>query len=137
MADYEHSITVEAPPQRLFDFLADIRNLPRYFDGMVHAEPADGEAVRVVAVVDEIQREGEAWFHVDGETRSLSWGSEGPHDYRGELFVAGDPDGDEATLTVRLHTEVAEGDRVDAGVRASLDAVQRLVTTGAAPAGQP
>jgi hypothetical protein len=47
MADYERSQTVEAPAGALFDFLADIGNLPRYFEQMTSAEPAGGEAVRV------------------------------------------------------------------------------------------
>jgi hypothetical protein len=59
MADYERSQTVEAPAGALFEFLADVGNLPRYFEQMTAAEPAGGEAVRVTAVVDGREREVE------------------------------------------------------------------------------
>jgi ribosome-associated toxin RatA of RatAB toxin-antitoxin module len=71
MADYERSQTVEAPAGALFEFLADVGNLPRYFEQMTAAEPAGGEAVRVTAVVDGREREGEAWFRVDREAKRV------------------------------------------------------------------
>ena len=49
MGDYKHSQEVDAPAGRLFDYLCDVRNLPRYFSAMTSAEPAGGDAVRVVA----------------------------------------------------------------------------------------
>ena len=52
MGDYEQSRDVDAPAQALFDYLADVRNMPRYFSSMTSAEPAEGEAVQVTAVVD-------------------------------------------------------------------------------------
>jgi uncharacterized membrane protein len=83
MADYERSQTVEAPAGALFGFLADVGNLPRYFEQMTSAEPAGAEAVRVTAEVDGREQEGEAWFRVDQEAKRVEWGSEGPNDYHG------------------------------------------------------
>jgi len=51
MNDYEKSGSVHAPAQQLFDFLSEVRNLPRYFERMTKAEPAEGDAVQVEAVV--------------------------------------------------------------------------------------
>lgn len=129
MADYEQSITVDAEPEALFAYLSEVRNLPKYFDRMTSAEPADGEAVKVTAKIngegDEPREvEGEAWFRVDEAARTLAWGSEGPNSYQGELDVA---DGGAAcVVTVRLHTTRAEGDSIEEGLRTTLGNIKRL-----------
>ena len=129
MGDYEQSRNVNAPAQALFDYLADVRNMPRYFSSMTSAEPAEGEAVQVTAVVD--GKEGEAWFKVDRDRMHLDWGSEGPNNYHGRLDVTGD---DAASrVSVALHTDNVEDQRIDQGLTETLDEVQRLVESGPAP----
>ena len=131
MGDYEQSRDVNAPAQALFDYLADVRNMPRYFSSMTSAEPAEGEAVQVTAVVDGKEREGEAWFKVDRDRMHLDWGSEGPNNYHGRLDVTGD---DAASrVLVALHTDNVEDQRIDQGLTETLDEVQRLVESGPAP----
>jgi len=132
MGDYEQSRNVNAPAQTLFDYLADVRNMPRYFSSMTSAEPAEGEAVQVTAVVDGKEREGEAWLKVDRDRMHLDWGSEGPNNYHGRLDVTGD---DAASrVSVALHTDNVEDQRIDQGLSETLDEVQRLVESGPAPA---
>lgn len=131
MGDYEQSRDVDAPAQALFDYLADVRNMPRYFSSMTSAEPAEGEAVQVTAVVDGKEREGEAWLKVDRDRMHLDWGSEGPNNYHGRLDVTGD---DAASrVLVALHTDNVEDQRIDQGLTETLDEVQRLVESGPAP----
>ena len=131
MGDYEQSRDVNAPAQTLFDYLADVRNMPRYFSSMTSAEPAEGEAVQVTAVVDGKEREGEAWLKVDRDRMHLDWGSEGPNNYHGRLDVTGD---DAASrVLVALHTDNVEDQRIDQGLTETLDEVQRLVESGPAP----
>lgn len=131
MSDYEHSTTVNAPSQSLFDYLADVRNLPRYFESMISAEPAEGEAVQVSANVGGVTREGEAWFRVDRADQRLEWGSEGPNDYGGRLEVTGD--GDQSSVQVFLHTERTDSAGIDRGLRETLDNIKRLVEEGPGP----
>ncbi|HEX8519343.1 MAG TPA: SRPBCC family protein [Pseudonocardia sp.] len=138
MGAYESTTTVEASPDELFAYLSDVNNLPEYFAAMKSAEPAGqaegsgggtvppgAEAVHSVAVVDGQRREGEAWFQRDADTRSLRWGSEGPNDYHGELRVDGDGDG--SRVTVSLHTEHAEGDRIQEGLETTLAQIKDTV----------
>ena len=134
MGTYEHTTTVTAPADELFAYLSDVDNLPEYFAAMRSAEPAgpaEGDVppgslgVHTVAEVDGVRREGEAWFRSDADARSLSWGSEGPNNYRGELEV-GDA-GDTSTVTVRLHTENVEDARIDQGIEATLAAIKEKV----------
>lgn len=131
MGDYEHSQDVDAPADRLFDYLSDVGNLPRYFTAMISAEPAGGEAVRVVANLNGTTREGEALFRVDRERQHLEWGSEGPSNYHGHLDVTGDSS--TSAVTVSLHTERTESDQIDQGILDTLSTIKRLVETGPAP----
>lgn len=131
MGNHERSQRVNAPADALFDYLADVRNLPKYFSAMTSAEPAEGEAVRVTAVVDGHQHDGEAWFRVDREHKHLEWGSEGPNNYSGHLDVTAE--GDTSQVSVALHTEGTDTDRIDQGLSDTLDQIQRLVEAGPAP----
>ena len=128
MTDYERSQMVEAPAGALFEFVADVGNLPRYFERMPAAEPAGDEAVRVSAQVDGREREGEAWFRVDREARRVEWGSEGPNDYHGWLDVT-DEGGGRSTVAVHVSTERVEDrpDEINQGLDRTLGNVKRLV----------
>ena len=135
MGTYEHSTVVTADPDALFAYLSDVHNLPDYFSAMQEAEPAgeaeghvpeDSIAVHTVADVDGTRREGEAWFTADADERTLRWGSEGPSHYGGELRVDADG-GDTSTVTVRLHTEHVEGERIQEGLEATLAQIKENV----------
>jgi uncharacterized membrane protein len=128
MADFNSTTTVDASPEDLFAFLSDVGNLPRYFARMKTAEPAGGNAVKTSAELpDGSHVEGEAWFEVDQEAQHLSWGSEGPSDYHGDLDVRPDEHG--AVVEVHLHTtRVEPGDHeVQQGLDATLDTIKTLV----------
>ncbi len=140
MGDYERSTTVAVSARELFAYLQDVSNLPRYLphltsvrpsgddgkydDGKytvtAHIEPggdADGEGRDV---------EGEAWISVTEGGRTLAWGSVGPHDYRGELDV--DPGDDETSsrLTVRLHTQRADGPSIEDALDETIASLKRV-----------
>lgn len=132
MASYEQSTEVHANADALFAYLSNVGNLPKYMDQMTSAESVSGEKIRTTAEVDidhdgtTEKVEGEAWFRVDDGARSLSWGSEGPNDYKGELKVTGD--GDTSTVSVAIHTEHdEEGNDIDEGLKGTLSNIKRLV----------
>ncbi len=129
MGDYARTTTVRTDADALFGYLSDVNNLPSYFAAMRSAEPAEGDAVHTVAVVDGTTREGEAWFTTDAEARSIRWGSEGPNNYTGELSVTGAPEG--AQVTVTLHTEHVEGEQIEHGLEETLAHIKRNVEDGA------
>lgn len=130
MGDYEKSQDVAAPAQQLFAYLSDVRNLPKYMNSMTSAEPAEGEAVHTTAEVDGQAVEGEAWFRVDQDAQHLEWGSQGKSGYRGALDVTGDTT---STVTVSLHTEEVESERITQGLEETLSEIKRLVEAGPAP----
>ncbi len=128
MGDYQHTATVNAEPGVLFDYLADVENLPHYFISMRSAEPAEGDTVHTVADVDGTRREGDAWFTAEHESRTIRWGAPGPHDYSGELTVTGAESG--SRVTVRLHTEHVDGGDIVRGLEETLAAIKQNVEDG-------
>ncbi len=130
MGDYEHTTTVSADPEALFRYLADVHHLPDYFTAMRDAEPTgeqtrEGEEVHVVADVEGVRRDGEAWLSTDDAARTLRWGSEGQNGYHGELQV-GPADGG-SQVTVRLTTERADGPGIRAGLEQTLATIKQQV----------
>lgn len=128
MADFSDSTSVSADPQRLFDFLADVSNLPRYFARMTDARSGDGEEVKTTARMPDGQEvRGDAWFIVDEDQKRIRWGSEGDSDYHGSLEVTAD-DGS-SRVEVHLHTErvAADDSEVPEGLRSTLTQIKQLV----------
>ena len=128
MADFTSTTTVDAGTEKLFDFLSDVGNLPRYFARMTSAVPGDGEEVHTAAKMpDGKESEGDAWFRTDSNDHTIEWGSEGPSAYRGMLSVTGDDTS--STVEVRLHTtRVPDGDtEVTQGIDETLANIKRLV----------
>jgi len=128
MGDFQATTTVGADERALFDYLAEVGNLPSYFSRMTSAKPGDGEEVRTTAELpDGSQVEGDAWFRVDEEARRIEWGSEGANDYHGSLEVSAAGEG--AEVLVRLHTtRVPDGDpQVQDGLDDTVATIRRLV----------
>jgi uncharacterized protein YndB with AHSA1/START domain len=136
MADYERTTTIDAPADDLFEYLSKVENLPNYMDRMTSAHNLPGDEVEVEAKVEpgdvgagspdsggEQTVGGEAWFRIDADTMTLSWGSEGPHDYHGELEVT--PDGAASQVTVRLHT-THDAPGIEDGIEQTLANIQRI-----------
>ena len=135
MADYERTATIDAPAEDLFEYLSKVENLPNYMDRMTSAHNLPGDEVEVEAKVEpgdvggdstdsgEQTVGGEAWFKIDADNLSLSWGSEGPHDYHGELEVT--PDGAASRVTVRLHT-THDAPGIEDGIEQTLANIQRI-----------
>ena len=135
MEDYERSTTVDAPADELFEYLSKVENLPQYMDRMTSVHNLPGDELEVEAKVEPGDAgsnapdgartvSGDAWFTIDADTKTLNWGSEGPHDYHGQLSVAASGDA-ASTVTVRLHTtHQAEG--IEDGIDETLANIQRI-----------
>ncbi len=130
MPTYQRSLTIDADPDDLFQYLSEIENLPKYFSSMTEAHPATGDEVHVVAQLPPDTPggggtvESDATFSIDAGNRAITWGSDNEHDYHGELQVT--PDGDGATVTVTLHTEHETG-KINDGIDKTLQNVAGLV----------
>lgn len=131
MGDYDNSIAVAVPPERLFSYLADVRNLPGYLPRLTAVEPHGADTVTVTAHIDppdgpERDVTGEAWIRVVADGSSLEWGAPGAHDYHGRFHVVPGGEGS-SLLTVELHTEAADGGAVAQGLREALHGIKSAV----------
>jgi hypothetical protein len=131
MTTYTHTADADVPADVLFRFLADPRNLPRYFPQMTAAEPEGGETVHVEADVHGEHIESEAWVRPDESARRLEWGAEGPDDYHGELQVDELEPG-RSRITLALHS-VRDAD--DAEVRHEVERTVAALAQAAAADG--
>ncbi|MFD4237500.1 SRPBCC family protein [Streptomyces sp. NPDC058542] len=105
MGDYDSKITVAVPADRLFSYLADVKNLPAYMPRLTSARPHGGDQVTVTAHINppdapEQDVTSEAWVRVVEENKSPEWGAAGPHHYRGRLHVAPGDAASHSLLTV-------------------------------------
>ncbi|WP_435224256.1 SRPBCC family protein [Streptomyces sp. Tue6028] len=131
MGDYQESIAVAVPAERLFAYLAEVRNLPAYLPRLTSVRPKGGDRVTVTAHIDppdapEQDVTSEAWIHVIDDGRSLEWGAPGPHDYHGRLHVSS-RDAGSSWLTVELHTEETGRRQVDDGLEEALSGIKAAV----------
>jgi carbon monoxide dehydrogenase subunit G len=133
MPEFSRSTTIDATPDELFEFLSRVENLPQYFTGLTEAHHTQGDEVHVTADPAVTGGSGdargevhaEAWFRIDADQRALAWGSEGEHDYRGELQVT--PDGDNARVSLHLHTEHDDRESIENGIETTLSNIVHIV----------
>jgi carbon monoxide dehydrogenase subunit G len=106
---YTRETHVGVDDEAAYAYLSDVQNLPSYFPMITRAEETSGDEVETTAVIeppgeDRQTVHGTAWFKHDDTTKALSWGSEGPSDYHGEIGV--DADGVAGSVVrFTLHTE--------------------------------
>ncbi len=128
MAHYSRERQIDSHPDLLYEFLAEVSNLPKYFTRMTEARLVGPEEVHTKAVLDMPgapgEVEGTAWFRRDATNRSIEWGSEGENDYHGRLRVdAAYPTG--SLVILDLYTEAAHGG-VDEGIDETLEALAHV-----------
>ncbi|WP_040159236.1 SRPBCC family protein [Mobilicoccus massiliensis] len=130
MAEYVESVDIDTDPQALFDYLADVGNLPRYMPRLQRAEEVGDGAVEVTATPrladgTRVEVTGTAWTRVDSPGHTFSWGAVGGrHGYRGSFEIERYDGG--ARLTVSIVSERADAESVRGGLRDVLGSIKRL-----------
>ncbi len=101
MPEYEQSLTVQAAPDVVFDFIADARNMPKYLPTVQRAEPQEGERVHMEGDAKGHHYDSDGHLHADHAALRLEWGSDGEHAYSGWMQVVDAEDG-QSKVTVHL-----------------------------------
>lgn len=135
MTEYEQTASVDAEPDELFDYLADVHHLPEYFPMVVEAELAGEEEVdvRVEDPAAGDTHPAHGWLHVDGLERRMEWGAtDGP--YHGWLQVdPGDVGGSLITVHVSLNQELYDhAADAEEELTEAMENIRRLAGAGAA-----
>ena len=119
MPEYQRSATIDAAPEELFEYLADIHHLPEYFPAMISAEPVGGDTVETQ--VQGHREHDRGWFHIDESHHRIEWGSADNPDYRGWITI--DPDAMGSTLTIHLNHQATTD--ADSEIDATIDTIKR------------
>lgn len=99
--DFEQSITVNAPADRIFTFLSDVRNVPQYLPTVTNAEPQSDERIRTQGHAGEHEYDADGHFRIDRQRNRLEWGSDGENEYGGWMEVNGN--GNTSEVKVHIH----------------------------------
>ena len=134
MAEYEHTIVVNASADTVFDYVSDVRNMPRYLPTTHQAESQGPDRVRVQGEVRGRAYDSDGWLRLDRTEHRMEWGSDGENQYSGWMEVEGDEGGSAVTVHLsfvpRRHQEVQfeqqTGD-VDATIQQGLEAALRSI----------
>ncbi len=130
MTEYTSTVEINVSAERLWAYLSDVENLPSYLPQMTAAHQTGDGTVEVTAEIDPSDApaqevKGEAWFETESEGKTLTWGSDGPNNYRGQLDI--DPRGENTCdVTVTINSERAQADDVQEGVQRTAEGIKRV-----------
>nr|MBA2696848.1 SRPBCC family protein [Actinomycetota bacterium] len=129
MTTHTSTVQIDVSAQQLWTYLSHVENLPEYLPQMTSAHRTGDDTVQVTAQIDPSDQparevEGQAWFTVKEEGKTLTWGSEGPNNYQGQLDI--DSAGDSSCeLALRINSERAQADDVEARVQRTAAGIKR------------
>lgn len=100
--EFEQSIIVAAPADGIFEFLADVRNVPQYLPTVKNAQPQQGDRIRTQGQSGDYSYDSDGHFRVNPTEQHLEWGSDGENDYGGWMRVQSSGEA-QAQVTVHIH----------------------------------
>lgn len=126
MADFERSMIIEADARKVYAFVADVANMPKYLPTTRHAEAQSGERVIIEGEARGKAYSDEGYLHVQTEFKRLQWGAD-THDYSGWLDV--NPHEEHSHVTVHLTFKDGQEDaigqqRIEDSLQQALNAIR-------------
>ena len=97
--EYEESLTVRADARKVFDFVADVRNMPKYLPTTKDAQSQGEDRVRVQGEAQGHRYDSDGYLRRDEAANRLEWGADEGY-YSGWLQIR--PDGDASNVTVHI-----------------------------------
>ena len=114
MGEYEQTMTMRASPERVIDFVADIRNMPSYLPTTKSAEPQGEDRVRVQGEAQGHRYDSDGYLRRDPQNKRLEWGADEGY-YSGWLQVREDgADASAVTIHISLRGAPPGADRSNA-----------------------
>lgn len=134
MGEYEEKLTMSAGPDEVFDFVADIRNLPKYLPTTKDAQSQGPERVRVQGEAQGHRYDSDGYLRPDRGARRMEWGADEGY-YSGWMQVAPNGGGSDVTVHISLrgHPPGADGgdapapEQVQEGLRKGLESIRNHV----------
>ncbi len=132
MGEYSQSLVMQASQAEILDYIADIRNLPKYLPTTKSAQPQGSDRVRVQGEVHEHRYDADGYLRCDRQAGRLEWGADEGY-YSGSMEVRPDGGQDRARVTVRIVLGDVPGgpkgrmpseQEVNEGLMASLESIR-------------
>ncbi len=124
MTEFSRSVEIPVSPERIFAFVSDVSNLPRFVPTTRSAEATGPGKVHVEGEAHGHHYSSDGHFYIDPDHRLMRWGS-GETGYRGELKIHEEPSGSRVEISLHLHDD-AETPPEEEVVRNLEESLERL-----------
>lgn len=138
--EYRGSRKIQASPEEVYEFVSDVRNLPKYLPTTKRAEPQGPERVEVEGNAHGHSYHADGMFKKDAQNHRLEWGSDGEIRYSGHLEVmpAGngmsevrvelrfDPDPQRASND-GMHGKAPSNHQIQEGIDKALESISNFI----------
>lgn len=134
MGEYEETLTMAAGPDEVFDFVADVRNLPKYLPTTKDAQSQGEERVRVQGEAQGHAYDSDGYLRPDRSAKRMEWGADEGY-YSGWLQVRAQDKGSSVTVHISLRGHPPGADQgsapapeqVQEGLRKGLESIRNHV----------
>ena len=132
--DFESSLQMKASPEQVFDFIADISNLPKYLPTTKAAQSQGPERVRVQGEANGHPYNGDGYLRPNRDALRLEWGADEGY-YSGWMQIERAGDGSKVTVHIgfqgsppgRSDEDAPPPSQVQEGLDKSLQSIQNYV----------
>lgn len=133
MAEFEHSMTMRASADQVFDFVADVGNMPKYLPTTKSAQPQGEDRVRVQGEAQGHTYDSDGYVRRVPDRQRLEWGADEGY-YSGWLEAN---DRGQGQTEVKVHIslrgtppgadpkDAPPPDKIQEGLVAALESIQR------------
>ena len=132
--DFESSLSMQATPEQVFDFIADISNLPKYLPTTKAAQSQGPGRVRVQGEANGHKYDGDGYLRPDKGALRMEWGADEGY-YNGWMQVEKAGEGSQVTVHIsfkgsppgRSDEDAPPPSQVQEGLDKSLKSIQNFV----------
>ena len=135
MAEFEHSATVRATADQVFDFVADVQNLPKYLPTTKSAQSQGSDRVRVQGEAQGHRYDSDGFLRRIPDRQRLEWGAD--EGYYSGWLEANDRGGGQTEVKVRISlrgtppgadpNQAPPPEQIQEGLVAGLESIKREV----------
>ena len=134
MGDYESSLSMGAGAQDVFDFVTDVRNLPKYLPTTKDAQPQGSDRVRVQGEAQGHRYDSDGYLRSDPDAMRLEWGADEGY-YSGWMQIEPEDQGSSVTVHISLKGKppgadpdnAPDPDDIREGLRKGLESIRNHV----------
>lgn len=134
MGEYESAMTMQAAPQDVFDFVADIGNMPKYMPTTKSAQSQGEDRVRVQGEANHHAYDSDGYLRRNADNTRLDWGADEGY-YSGWMQVEPQGSGSKVTVHISLRGKppgASDGDapppgQIQEGLDKALQSIQNYV----------